>query len=244
MPVGWGSTDLHLLFASVRHERGMHRALARLLLVVALLAGLATPAAAHPFGDPQTLDLTGDGSTVTAVWKASPDDLTALALHLKVLKEKRTFVYENGALVPGESDDADAVVLAESEELADYLTERIAVKRAATPCPGRLVRADQLATEGAEVEFSCTGSVTDGPVDVTVTTLTDVHPAYRTLASAGGERVAYSETESTHEWRLGASSGGLSSSTWSAVRLVAIVIVLLALAGVARVVARRRASRR
>ncbi|OLT25456.1 hypothetical protein BJF79_12865 [Actinomadura sp. CNU-125] len=79
-----------------------------LALACAMSAWLASPARAHPFGDPQTLEVSAEGSTVHVRWRAADDDLTALALSLRVLRAKRTYVYRDGALVPEESDESDA----------------------------------------------------------------------------------------------------------------------------------------
>lgn len=172
-----------------------------LALAGALSLWGAGPALAHPFGDPQRLEVSGEGSTVRARWRAAGDDLTALALALRVLREKRTYVYENGALVPEESDESDAVTLSKSPQLADYLLRNIRVSDRGANCPGRVASTENLAEDGALVEFSCPGAVTSA--EVTVRMLTDIHESYRTLASGPrGERHTYTKAAATHTWSL------------------------------------------
>ncbi|GGV10420.1 hypothetical protein GCM10010182_33070 [Actinomadura cremea] len=183
-----------------------------LALACALPLVPASPARAHPFGDPQTLEVSAEGSTVHARWRAASDDLTALALALRVLRAKRTYVYRDGALVPEESDESDAVTLAKSAKLGAYLVENIRVESGGTACPGRLASAADLARDGARLEFDCPAAVASA--EVTVRTLLDLHPAYRTLASGdGGERHIYSETAPTHTWSLDGSAASRTSGT-------------------------------
>ena len=182
------------------------RTAAAALLVAAVLVALAPPAVAHPLGAPQQLRLHTDGDRVVVEWQAPTDDLTALALHLGLLAETRTYVYEGGALVPAQSDAGDAEVLASSEALRTYLLDRLTVAQNGRVCPGRVTDTSRLSNEGARLTFACPDEIED--VRIEVRTLTDVHPAYRTMASsASGERATYSSNDTTHRWALGTSSG-------------------------------------
>lgn len=189
-------------------RRRLRRWAAAGLVACGVLGGSGAAASAHPFGDPQTLDLRAEGGAVEVRWKAAGDDLTALALDLRVLAEKRTFVYEDGALVPGESDASDAAELAAAPEFGAYLLTHIKVRSGGADCAGRLVSAGNLAEDGALLSFACPS---EGPVtaaEVTVTTLTDLHESYRTLArSEGGERHVYTRTAATRTWDLERSGG-------------------------------------
>lgn len=215
------------------------------LVVVALACVLpllgAGPARAHPFGDPQTLEVSAEGSTVRARWRAAGDDLTALALALRVLKTKRTYVYRDGALVPEESDESDAVTLSKSPKLGEYLVKNVRVKSGGTECPGRLVSAAKLAEDGALLEFDCPAAVESA--EITVRTLTDLHPAYRTLASsAGGERHTYGESAPAHTWALDGSAASARAGG-TVVRLgVPIGVVVAAAGGFAWFRRRRRSA--
>lgn len=198
---------------------------------------LASPARAHPFGDPQTLEVSAEGATVHARWRAAADDLTALALALRVLKVKRTYVYKDGALVPEESDESDAATLGKSAALGEYLLKNIRVESGGAACPGRLVSAADLARDGARLAFDCPEAVASA--EVTVRTLLDLHPAYRTLASGdGGERHTYAEASPTHTWTLDGSAA--SARTSGTVLRLGVPIAVVAAAGAGAFWFRRR----
>lgn len=220
--------------------RWLSRALvAAALLVAALLGGEA--AQAHPFGDPQRVEIGGQGDTVRIRWAAAGDDLTALALHLRVLDDQRSFVYQDGALVPEESDRADAVVLAQAPEFTDYLLERIEVRGGDGECAGRVTSTEDLIADGARLTFTCPGAAPTA--QVAVRTLVDIHPAYRTLASAdGGQRQVYTADAAVFEWRLTGAGGGLARS--AAVQISAIAVGTLGVPAAALLVWRRRRGRR
>ncbi|UMG91148.1 hypothetical protein [Nocardioides sp. TF02-7] len=60
---------------------------------------------------------------------------------------------------------------------------------------------DDLQRDGARLEFTCAVPVT--AASVTVRTLTDLHPAYRTLATGpDGQRAVYGSTTETHRFEL------------------------------------------
>lgn len=50
-------------------------------------------------------------------WRAAPDDLSALAIELRVVESGRTFVYDDGALVPEEKAPLDLTAAAASEDV-------------------------------------------------------------------------------------------------------------------------------
>ncbi len=179
------------------------KAVRRLTLGAPLVAlALTLPAGqaqAHPFGEPQSVDITSLDDGVRVAWKASPDDVTMLAIDLDLIDEMRTFVFQDGALVPEESEETDGVVLAASADFGDYLREHVLVVGDGAPCAGDLQPVRDVSTEGATVDFDCGGPVTEAVV--TITTLTDLHPSYRTLAtSVGGQRRAYTSKQDTFTW--------------------------------------------
>lgn len=180
------------------------RALRR-LLVCAAAAGLlwwpATTASAHPFGAPQTVEITTTDTGVRIHWKASPDDVTTLAISLGALDQMRTFVFDNGVMVPEESDETDGVKLAEAPELSTYLLKHVAVTVDGTACPGKLLDVDDVIAQGVTVDYDCGSAVTTA--DVRIDTLTDINSAYRTMAYGPGDVLnVYSQDSPVFTWQF------------------------------------------
>ncbi|NPC98088.1 hypothetical protein [Nocardioides sp. zg-DK7169] len=207
-------------------RRRLRAVLPALLVIGAPLAGTA-PAAAHPFGDPQQLSVEASAQGVEITWRAAEDDLTSLALRLDVLAGPRAYVLRGGAMVPETSDADDARLLAESPRLAGYLLSRLEVgvgEDGVTPCEGALVSAEDLATRGARLAFTCPGTTAPDAVTVRARLLTDLHAAYRTLATGpGGATAVFSAEADTHELVLrgpatgnDAAAGGLALVGWAA----------------------------
>lgn len=171
----------------------------------AVSGAMAAPAAAHSLGPPQTLHLSAAGSQVSIRWQAAIDDLVALGLETGVLGEARTFIYDDGKLVTEESDPGDVALLAGAPELRDYLLDHIVVRQGKAVCPGEVATTEQLGTDGVRLRYECAEQV--GTVTVEASTLTDVHPAYRTLASTNrGQRAVYTQETVRHEWVLAGGS--------------------------------------
>lgn len=168
-----------------------------LLAVVVVLAG-ATPAQAHPFGDPQTVVIGAAGAVVTVEWRVGgQDDLTLLGIELGVLPEDRVLL--DGAIM---FEDGDTAAVSSSPELRDYLLDRITVESEGDRCSGEVIQVGDLAEESASLEFTCSGPV--GSASVAVRMLTDLHAAYRTLATGpDGQRAVYETSADTHDWSLG-----------------------------------------
>ncbi|TYL50079.1 hypothetical protein FXB39_10485 [Nocardioides sp. BGMRC 2183] len=192
------------------------RALGVAAALVALLALTPAPnaraqVAAHPFGDPQTVEIGRSGETVQVVWRVGmADDLTLLGIALGVLPEDRVML--DGAIT---YEDGDAVAVTESEELAGYLLERIAVTAGGTSCPGEAVAVGDLIADGATLQFDCapTSASMSEDVEVEVTTLLDLHEAYRTLATGpDGQRAVYGSDTTTHLWQLSDGSAVLATA--------------------------------
>ncbi|WP_426246794.1 hypothetical protein [Nocardioides sp. LHG3406-4] len=223
--------------SSLRIRSTLRRTVLAVAALVALVLVPAQPAATHPFGDPQTLAISRkDDTTVRLQWSAAADDLTSLALRLDLLESPRTYVYKDGALVPEESDESDAEALAASTEFGAYLLERMAVEQGGTACAGQVAPVEDLAAEGAAVDFACPEPVSE--VDIRTQMLLDVDPAYRTLATGpGGATHVYSAQSESHSFQLvgepaGADAserGALTLFAWAgggAAALVAVVLVL------------------
>ncbi|WP_433205983.1 hypothetical protein ACQP00_38755 [Dactylosporangium sp. CS-047395] len=206
-------------------------------LVAAVTAGLAAlvispgPASAHPFGDPQTVTIAADGARPEVVhvrWKAGGlDDLVLLGVSLGLLPKDRVML--DGAVF---YRDADAAAIGPSPRFAAYLLRQITVSGAGESCTGAVEAPADLAKSGVTIDYTCPAPV--GTATVGVRTLTDLNPAYQTMATGpAGERTVYRQGADTHDWALGPSSSagqhlGLSAF-WQigAVLLLAGVVVLV-----------------
>ncbi|MFD7159321.1 hypothetical protein ACFV9C_32310 [Kribbella sp. NPDC059898] len=209
------------------------------LSVVGLLSPAGVmPAAAHPFGDPQTVAIGADGSVVQVRWKVGGlDDLTLLGVALGALPQDRVML--DGAVI---YQPSDSTAIAPSPKLGEYLLRQITVASRGKDCPGVLRPVADLAKAGVSIDYTCPEAV--GPVDVTVKTLTDLNPAYKTLATGpNGARAVYGEGSERHEWTLGAEQhlGRSAATQLASVGGAAVGVALLATAGVVGI---RRTRRR
>ena len=235
--------------SAARVARWVRRLLLFLLPAFAVVLGSGGAAHAHPFGDPQTATITAEADGVAVVWRVGGiDDLTLLGVELGVLPEDRVML--DGAI---DFVDGDTEAVADSDEFRDYLLERIEVTAAGSACTGTVTEVGDLEEDGARLEYTCPQPV--AAASVTVRTLTDLHPAYRTLATGpDGQRAVYESAVDTHEWALGSRNGETSAAVprttttqdelgrSAAVQLGVVVgVVLLILAGGAVVLRRRRA---
>lgn len=174
------------------------RAAVLLAAAVTALVVPPAPAQAHPFGPPQTVTVdAAPGGDVRVRWRVGgTDDLTLLGISLGVIPQDRVML--DGAVV---FEDGDAAALAAAPELNDYLVEHVEVTSDGTACTGAATPTDALAEEGVELTYDCGAAAT--AATVRVTTLTDLHPAYRTLATGpDGQRAVYDAEQPTHEWAL------------------------------------------
>ncbi|MFF5229925.1 hypothetical protein [Dactylosporangium sp. NPDC000521] len=215
------------------------------LVALAVLAGFAVPgtAAAHPFGDPQTVavGLGDDRPDVVRVrWRVGgSDDLTLLGVSLGILPQDRVML--DGAVF---YRDTDAAAIAPAPAFAKYLLERITVQTNRQACPGVLQPIDDLAKRGVTIDYTCPGPV--GTASVAVRTLTDLHPAYQTLATGpDGQRTVYRQGADSHDWPLGDSPATVpASGSSAAIQLGAVVAGVLVAIAVVWLVGRRMRRRR
>ncbi|WGX97706.1 hypothetical protein [Nocardioides sp. L-11A] len=207
------------------------------------------PLAAHPFGDPQTVEIAAgadDPSVVHVTWKVgAADDLTLLGIHLGVLPEDRVML--DGAI---SYDAGDAALVEQAPEVQAYLLEHVTVRAAGQECAGRVEATGDLIADGADLVFSC--AVPPEVATVAVDTLTDLHPAYRTLATGpDGQHQVYGADAPSHDWTLAVGTGvgpagtttraqSLDTGTSAALQIGGVLgaVLLVAVAGAA--VARRR----
>jgi hypothetical protein len=196
-----------------------------LVAAAALLA--ATPASAHPFGPPSTARVSADGSRVAVSWHAAEDDWVALGRHV-------------GAFDGASPGVTGAELLRRSPGVRDYLLGRIAVSQSGQRCAGELAPLDDVLTEGARLTFACPGPVAE--VDITVTALTDVDDAYRTVLQAGTpatpDQALFTATAPTQHITFAASGSPVRRSV---VTVAAGTAAVLVIGLIALLIRRRRA---
>lgn len=196
-------------------------------MALPLLSVAVAPAAhAHPFGPPQTAQVSVDGDRLVVRWSfGATDDISYLAAALDALPPERVLL--DGVVLYESGDDE---LLTGSPAFEDYVLQHLTATRDGAPCPGEVEATDDLAEDGIPVSFSCADGT--GPVAVTVDMLTDVHPAYRTLATGpGGQRAVYAADSPIHDWDLDLAAASASGDDLeeSAVRQMGAVLGGLAL---------------
>ncbi|WP_030452808.1 hypothetical protein [Herbidospora cretacea] len=206
------------------------RARAAVLLVVVVLpvvAGLAGPANAHPFGAPPTARISATGSHVAIHYSASPDDWFALGT------AKGAFEDPAPQLTGEEKLERSPVV-------RDYLLRTIAVAQDGRPCPGRLGSLVGVTDNGARLNYDC-GRPVDA-LDVTLSALVDLDRDYRTVLvfapPVQREQMLFTATTTTQ--RLTFSGPGVSA----AVVGVALWLAFVVAAGIGGLVVLRARRRR
>lgn len=173
----------------------MRRLLLTVTVVLASVVGPGTVAAlAHPFGPPLTADVSRQGATIEVRWSGAEDDWMALG--------------EATGAFAAASDPArtGAEILADSATVRDYLLDNVSVHQEGSRCAAEWVGIDDLLEGGAHLRFRCPQP--GDTVELTLTALTDVNQAYRTVVTAGGEQILFTATESRHALDLTGASGG------------------------------------
>ncbi|MFJ6199335.1 hypothetical protein [Micromonospora sp. NPDC092111] len=192
--------------------------------------GPAAPAAAHPFGPPSTADISVDGARVTLVWQAAEDDWVALGQSAGAFEDPTAGTVDTA--LTGEQK------LQRSPAVREYLLRHVEVEQADRSCVAELLPLERLLTEGARFRFDCPGPVTE--VRLTLSALTDLNPAYRTMVTARTPmtpaRALFTATGSSHDLRVNATGGGRPG----AVTAVAAGTGLAAVGGLAVLLVRRR----
>ncbi|MGV9210896.1 hypothetical protein ACTFTM_03440 [Micromonospora sp. RB23] len=212
------------------------------------LLATAVPADAHPYGYPQTVTIAADATRPDVVhlrWKpGGVDELTLLGVHLGLLPQDRVLL--DGAV---DTRDKDATILAGSKPFADYLLKQMTVTNAGQPCAGVV---GKTSDSGVDVDYTCPGPLGVARIDIRM--LTDLDPAYRTVATGPeGKRQVYGTDEYSHDWLLGdappqaaADSGtGHGQNTLRRVAMAVGPLLLVAAVGslLRRQVRRRRITR-
>jgi hypothetical protein len=216
--------------------------LAALPLAVAALATAPSPAEAHPFGPPQTAEVSTDRDQVLVRWRfGADDDLSALAASLGVLPADRVLL--DGVVIYTDGDDD---LLAADPAFAAYAETHLRAQRGDEPCESATRPTEDLRDDGVVVALTCPAG--DGPVTVAVDMLTDLHPAYRTLATGpDGQRAVYTAEAPSHAWSLttvAAADLGAGAASSAALQLGGVLSGLAAAAGLGAVAWRRVTRRR
>ena len=183
---------------------------------IALLAGPAVRADAHPMGPPQQAVLSlAAPNKVQIVWKfGAMDDLSWLAYDLGLLPADRIML--DGAITPQASD---AQLLEKSPALASYLTRQMTVTSQGQACQPQVVPPADIANQGTTVIFTCPGPVTEATVDLKL--MTDLEASYATIATGpDGTQATYTGYASSRDWHFDpstapAASDSLSGSGWA-----------------------------
>lgn len=220
------------------------RSVSRCLLLAAAVTFLVTfsfggVAQAHPFGDPQTVEVVlaegNDGEVVQVQWRVGmTDDLSWLALHLGLLPDDRVML--DGAMW---YEDGDGDLLADAAEFDSYLLENIKITSGGEACTGKVAIKDDPGTTGATLRFDCSKPVTAAKIKVSM--LTDLHPAYKTMATGpGGQRFVYDGESPSQDWTFNPTASGSAGSGSSAAVQLGGVFGGLALVGVAIGLTRHR----
>ncbi|MEV6375148.1 hypothetical protein [Micromonospora musae] len=218
-------------------------ALAAFAVTTAVTAA-PVPAAAHPFGDPQTVDVARDEQRPDVVrvrWRVGgPDDLTLLGVSLGLLPKDR--VLSDGNV---DYQYTDPGLVGASEKFPAYLLERITVTAGGQPCVGSVEPPRALARAGATADFTCPGPVDTATVRMRM--LTDLNSAYRALATGpNGQREVYDSVQESHDWVLtgGPAAQRTNLGRSAAVQLAAVAAGALSVVIVALVLLRRFNRRR
>jgi len=210
--------------------------------VLAALAVAAPDAQAHPFGPPPIAEVRGDGARVVVTWTARDDDVTALAASLGALPRQQVFdVGEDGSVAQVGGDDL-AASLREAPGLRDYVRDRIVVRQDGAACPRDLEPVGDVVADGVTVTATCPRPADE--VELQISMLHDLHPAYRTVSrvTGGGESLHTTEDPSA-TLSLGAGEG-VETAMPSAAVLAPVVGLAAMLGGVGAAVAVGRSGRR
>ncbi|MFF0223419.1 hypothetical protein [Streptomyces sp. NPDC004629] len=203
------------------------------LAVLTAFVGPAPSADAHPFGPPSTAEVSVQGSRLLLAWNTDKLDWVLLGRSLGV------FDGRDGSS-PGLSFEQR---LQQSPAVRAYLLKHIAVGQAGRPCRGTVSGAmEDFVAQGAQLVFACPAPVTE--VDVTISALTDLHPAYRTMLTAQGpaepQQTLFTSAEPTTPVRFTASGGSVRRTV--ALFSIGTSVAALAIGGWALRRSRRRTA--
>lgn len=198
----------------------MRRALTLLLVLIGLVAAAGGVASGHPFGPPPVAAFDVDGREVTMTWSAAEDDYTILGGALGLSPTAETFVFDTeGQPIAGPPPVGQQLdELAGQDTLHDYLAQNVRIRQEGQDCP-LAVDTSRLSTQGVMFAATCPGPVTD--LDVRITLLHDLHPAYRTVGLSGpnGVKTLFTQDAPQHVLAFAAAepSGSAVGNLWGLV---------------------------
>lgn len=208
-------------------------ALLGVLVLLGLVALPAAPAAAHPFGPPPTALLTATGDELRIEWRSAVDDAAAIGVTLGFLDEEILQAYlEAPTQVAPSAADEDAFT--GSDELRDYLLTHVAVRQGDTDCRAAIGELRAFLYDGATITYRCPEPIAE--VDVRISMLHDVHPAYRTFATAASATASPAQTvftaaDAQQRFDFAATGGGALGGSLTALVAVAVLGLLAAVGG-------------
>jgi len=210
--------------------------------VLGALAVPAPTAQAHPFGPPPIAEVRGDGTEVVVTWTARDDDVTALAASLGALPRQQVFdVGEDGGVAQVAGDDL-ATSLREAPGLRDYVRDRIVVRQDGAACPRELEPVGDVVADGVTVTATCPRPADE--VELQISMLHDLHPAYRTVSRVtGGSESLHTAEDPAATLSLRA-GGPVGRGMPSAAVLAPVVGLAALLGGVGAAVVMSRPGRR
>ncbi|MCA1783590.1 MAG: hypothetical protein LC679_15880 [Intrasporangiaceae bacterium] len=211
---------------------------ASLVAAGTILAGAGGSVLAHPSGEfgPPTARLSAEGRTVTIELSAPPDDAAAIGTAIGLLPEDamEAFLLQDEAAQPTAEQIRE---VSTSPDLRAYLLEHVGVRQHGQPCPGEARPAEDFLADGADLRFTCEDPVE--VVDVRITVLHDLDPRYAIFGLDGTMwTVRFTAAQSELPWDATAAGSG----SWPFALLASVGGVLVGLAVVGRVLARRRRS--
>jgi hypothetical protein len=223
----------------VHRSRGLRRlvaaAIAAVIPAAAVAVVAAPPAQAHPFGPPLSARLDVDGAEITVTWTAAEDDWINLGEFLGAFTEQTDQTGGTGDQLTG------AELLAQSDNLPSYFLSHFVIEQDGQPCQGQVTQLQDLVTLGVQLVYTCPQPVST--VDLTVTTLTDINEAYRTVVTSDvpsqPAQALFTTTTATQQWSFDGDGAG---GTAQVALIAAGGLILAAVAG--GVLWWRRGSRR
>ncbi|MEU3348346.1 hypothetical protein ABZ723_25790 [Streptomyces sp. NPDC006700] len=206
------------------------------LAVLIAFAAPAPSAAAHPFGPPSTAEVGVQDSRLLLAWNTDKLDWVTLGQSLGVF---------DGRAAGSSPRLSFEQRLRQAPAVRAYLLQHIAVTQAGRPCRGTVVgdMKDFLA-QGAQLSFACPAPVAEA--DVTISALTDLHPAYRTMLTSRGpaepQQTLFTSARPTAHMRFTVSGGSVRRTV--AVYSAGTLVAALAIGGWVFHRSRRRAAAR
>ncbi|HTW17777.1 MAG TPA: hypothetical protein VMF51_21805 [Nocardioides sp.] len=184
-------------------SRTRRRAGAALLTLVAAGGTLLLPgptAQAHPFGPPLTAHLVPDDRRPTLAWHGAEDDWIALGEALGVFAEP-------------DPERTGAEVLTDSEEVQGYLAETVRLRQGDADCRSMAEPGADVVEDGMTITFDCPLPPSDDDrVELTLESMIDLNPAYRTVLTVEGSDAKTMFTGEEPTQAVSVAGGGVATA--------------------------------